>query len=394
MAQEIQMISVSKLKPYERNPRKNDGAVDAVAESIRQFGFKVPIVVDSDMVIITGHTRLKAAKRLKMKQVPVIIADDLTEEQAQAFRLADNKTSELAFWDTQLLGLELSIVGLDYDMTNFGFGDLFNDDGEVEQEIIPTVTPGYNAGDPEDDDYLDDPDELDLDSVDDELDGPTGRKGEYRRERTVRLYRLDHYNPFRVTGKYEIPTIQAVDHVPKRLMGFNYAKSRTETDADAGIHFYLDDYLFERIWVNPDRYIEILQTYDCVLSPDFSLYMNMPMAMKIWNTYRSRLIGQILQDNGIIVIPTLSWAEPETFEFCFDGLSEGGVISVSTIGVKRSDDAMDIWTAGMDEALTRLKPSHIVVYGGAIDYDFGNVPVTYYENEVTERMKAGKDSGW
>lgn len=112
---------ISELKPYANNPRLNDGAVDAVAASIKNFGFKVPLVVTADGEIIAGHTRLKAAQKLKMKTVPVIIADDLTPEQVKAFRLADNKVGELAGWDFEKLDLELAEI--DLDMSQFGFGD-------------------------------------------------------------------------------------------------------------------------------------------------------------------------------------------------------------------------------------------------------------------------------
>lgn len=96
---QIEYMSIDKLTPYENNPRINDGAVDAVVNSIREFGFKNPIIVDKDNVIICGHTRLKAAARLNLSTVPVIRAEDLTEDQVRAFRLADNKTAELAEWD-------------------------------------------------------------------------------------------------------------------------------------------------------------------------------------------------------------------------------------------------------------------------------------------------------
>lgn len=109
--------------PYENNPRKNDEAVDYVAKSIKEFGFKVPIIVDKDNVIVTGHTRLKAAKQLGMKEVPVIMADDLTDEQIKAFRLADNKVGEMATWDFDLLNVELDDI-LDIDMKDFGFNEI------------------------------------------------------------------------------------------------------------------------------------------------------------------------------------------------------------------------------------------------------------------------------
>lgn len=116
----IEYRNVSDLMPYANNPRLNDGAVDAVAASIKEFGFKVPIVVDADGVIVTGHTRLKAAKKLGIKTVPVIVADDLSPEQVKAFRLADNKTSELADWDLGKLDIELDGI-TDIDMGDFGF---------------------------------------------------------------------------------------------------------------------------------------------------------------------------------------------------------------------------------------------------------------------------------
>ena len=125
---EIKERELKSLKPYEKNPRINDGAVDAVASSIQNFGFKVPLIIDKGGVIVAGHTRYKAALKLGLKTVPCIIADDLTEEQIKAFRLADNKTAELSSWDMPLLGDELKDI-LDIDMSDFGFDlDLFGDE--------------------------------------------------------------------------------------------------------------------------------------------------------------------------------------------------------------------------------------------------------------------------
>lgn len=113
-------MKIGDIIPYEKNPRKNDEAVKYVAESIKQFGFKVPIVIDKNNVIVAGHTRYKASKKLGLKEVPCIVADDLTEEQIKAYRLADNKVAEQAEWDFDLLGEELSDI-LDIDMGDFGF---------------------------------------------------------------------------------------------------------------------------------------------------------------------------------------------------------------------------------------------------------------------------------
>ena len=128
--------NIKELKEYENNPRNNDGAVEAVAESIRQFGFKVPIIIDKDGVIVAGHTRKKAAEMLGLKKVPCIVADDLTPEQIKAFRLADNKTAELAEWDFSKLETELAeLDNIEFDMSAFGF-DLSEFGFEEEKEII------------------------------------------------------------------------------------------------------------------------------------------------------------------------------------------------------------------------------------------------------------------
>lgn len=130
--EQIKEVPIGDVKPYENNPRNNDGAVEATANSIKEFGWQQPIVVDKDMVIIAGHTRLKAAKQLGLKRVPIVVAD-LSEEQAKAYRLADNKTGELADWDMGLLDDELAEIA-DIDMSDFGFDLDIPDDGEEAQE--------------------------------------------------------------------------------------------------------------------------------------------------------------------------------------------------------------------------------------------------------------------
>ena len=119
---EIVNKKIEELKMYEKNPRKNDDSVDYVANSIKEFGFKVPIVIDKDNVIVTGHTRYKASKKLGLQEVPCIVADDLTPEQIKAFRIADNKVTEKSSWDLDLLKEEFDGL-LDFDMTDFGFGE-------------------------------------------------------------------------------------------------------------------------------------------------------------------------------------------------------------------------------------------------------------------------------
>ena len=142
----VKELKTAELKEYANNPRNNESAVDKVAASIKQFGFKVPIVVDADSVIVAGHTRLKAAKKLGLENVPCIIADDLTPEQIKAYRLADNKTAEYSEWDFDKLEMELAALNeLDFDMEQFGFEELTtNDDLSANlEEARPSLADQY-----------------------------------------------------------------------------------------------------------------------------------------------------------------------------------------------------------------------------------------------------------
>lgn len=135
---EIIMKKVGELKPYENNPRINDDAVDKVANSIKEFGFKVPIVIDKNNVIVTGHTRLKASIKLGLNEVPCIIADDLTDKQVKAFRLADNKTSDFSIWDNKKLLTELENLGDIF--TGFDVSEIFGEElNEKDNKFIDDI---------------------------------------------------------------------------------------------------------------------------------------------------------------------------------------------------------------------------------------------------------------
>ena len=146
----VQWLTVKELQPYVNNPRKNDKAVEAVAASIKNFGFNVPITVDKDHVIITGHTRLKAAIKLGMAEVPVIVLDNLDEAQVKAFRLADNKVGELADWDLDQLAVELEDLKNEIDMTEYGFEMEEQEADNVKEDdfvINPPAKPKAKIGD-------------------------------------------------------------------------------------------------------------------------------------------------------------------------------------------------------------------------------------------------------
>ena len=150
---DIKQIPITDVVPYDKNPRNNDGAVESTANSIKEFGWQQPIVVDKNNIIIVGHTRLKAAEKLKLETVPVLVAENLSEEQVKAYRLADNKTGELADWDMALLNEELEGIA-ELDMDDFGFElaedseEVVDDDFDVEVPDEPTSKLGqiYQLG--------------------------------------------------------------------------------------------------------------------------------------------------------------------------------------------------------------------------------------------------------
>ena len=144
MVDKIEMVAISDLKPYENNARLNDNAVPALMESIKRFGFVVPIVITREKSIVCGHTRVKAASKLGMGQIPCVYADGLTEAEIRALRLADNKVSEIAMWDMEKLDAELASIGSEIDMSDFGF-DFGSVEGEFSKEENGNNQTGFSG---------------------------------------------------------------------------------------------------------------------------------------------------------------------------------------------------------------------------------------------------------
>lgn len=342
----IQTIDIKDLKPYEKNPRKNDDAVKYVAESIKQFGFKVPIVIDKDNVIVAGHTRYKACKKLGIEQVPCVIADDLTDEQIKAFRIADNKVSEYAEWDYELLDEELSDI-IDIDMSDFAF-DLDFEDEEIEHE----------------------------------------RNTEETQRRVENILNLE-YAQFDGEGKYDIPILEPVYELPeiKEWVGFNYVLSDAEPEGKA-IHFFIDDYQFERLWNQPEKYVEKLKQYVCVATPDFSPYGDMPLATQIFNIYRKNWIGAYLQMNGIKVIPTVRASTDErSLDFYLDGFPHDSIVLISNMWTK-SKEEKEYFMKEYRTMVEKLNPNKIFIYGKQMDELKENIE--YIETFTNKRWNNGE----
>ena len=167
-------------------------------------------------------------------------------------------------------------------------------------------------------------------------------------------------------GKYGIPKIQTqVTDFDKttKWIPFNYMTGNKKNQSKMGVHFYIHDYQFERIWTAPDMYIDRFREYRYVCTPEFSLYNNTPLALQIWNHYRKHWIGAYLQIYGVNIIPTITWALPQSFEFCFEGEPKNGVVAVSTVGKIKTPEYMDIFWMGYDEMIKRLHPTQILMNG-------------------------------
>lgn len=177
---------------------------------------------------------------------------------------------------------------------------------------------------------------------------------------------------FEGVGEYGIPKIQATSYKGSEFIPLNYAKS-CKDKTGKGVHFFIDDYQFNRLWNAPDRYLDMLSDFTHVLSPDFSTYTDFPKAIQIYNHYRKHWVGAYLQMYGINVIPTISWSTPESFEWCFDGEPVGGVVAVSSVGCMNSKKRKELFMAGYREMIDRLHPETIIFYGQIPEECTGNI---------------------
>ncbi|MCI7124089.1 DUF4417 domain-containing protein [Mogibacterium sp.] len=162
-------------------------------------------------------------------------------------------------------------------------------------------------------------------------------------------------------GYFEFPRIYPCEEIPNKLIPFS--KSISCTNHNQWIHFYEDDYLIERIWNNPTRYLKTIKKYNGVILPDFSIYRDMPYAQQLWNIYRSRAIGSYLQTNGINVIPNIRYGDKRTYGCVCDGISKNSIIAIGTHGTLKNRADRNNFINGLDTVIQTLQPTTIVAYG-------------------------------
>lgn len=174
-------------------------------------------------------------------------------------------------------------------------------------------------------------------------------------------------------GQYGIPFIEPQSYNSEcEWIPFNYVKSTKERE-NKGVHCFVDDYQMNRLWNNIDRYVDMLRQFRYVMSPDFSTYTDFPKVIQIYNHYRKHWVGAYLQENGVNVIPTISWSTLDSFEWCFDGEPVGGVVAVSSVGAANSKVKKKLFLAGYNEMMERLWPETILFYGKVPKECEGNI---------------------
>ena len=204
--------------------------------------------------------------------------------------------------------------------------------------------------------------------------------------------RLNTRALFYSDNEWGVPALPAATFHPARLVAYNDRHActhATKAGSDAAVHFFLDDYRFETVWSKPERGLSRCRSVGAALTPDFSLWSNMPPVMQLWQVYRSRWCGAWLLTHGVPVVPTVSWSTPDSYPFAFAGITPGSVVAVSTVGTRRDREARALFAAGYREMIRRLSPATVLVYGTAPTDQVGDGPLVRVYPSRWDTRKAG-----
>ena len=187
-------------------------------------------------------------------------------------------------------------------------------------------------------------------------------------------------------GEYHIPQIKPVTELyVKDWIGFNFVSTTKKQRETTGVHFYIDDYQFERVWNYPWRFSKVFNEFGAIMSPDFSTYLDFPKAVRVFNHYRKHWCGAYWQEMGATVIPTIEWGKPEDYDWCFDGEPEGGIVAVSNVGIMRDKELRENYMKGYKEMLVRLQPKEVLMFGHIFDDYPGPVHYIHYQQAKGEQ---------
>lgn len=340
----IENIDINLLTPYKNNAKKHPKKqIEQIMNSIREFGMNDPIGIwGNNNIIVEGHGRYLACKKLGMTEVPCIRLDNLTDEQRKAYTLAHNKVAESEFdWDM----VELEMDDINIDMEQFGF-EFVDEEEEHKEEQAKT------------------------------------------QKRVANILNLE-IAQYKGVGKYDIPELEPVHDIPEitEWISFNYVLSDKAPSKNKGVHFFIDDYQFIRIWNNPDAYVKKLSEYGAVIAPDFSPYGDMPLATQIFNHYRKHWVAKYFQERGVTVIPCIRASTDErSLDFYLEGEPKGGIVAISSMWTN-SKELKDYFKREYDTMYQTLKPSKVLMYGTKVNGLKGNIE--FIESFTSKRWKNG-----
>ena len=284
--------------------------------------------------MLEGNGRVEAAKLVGLTKLPCVRLDHMTKEEQQAYVIAHNALNLETGFDLTLLNKELGKLQ-NFTFEQFGLEKQMHDLLNIDDSFYKT----------------------------------------YLNEQVAKLVR----NEFITEGKYDLPKIkkQEIDLNKIKLISYSNTKYFDDRNRCKTIHFFIHDFRFENTYSSPEFAAEKLKQYYCLLSPDFSLYTDMPLLLQMYSTFKNRWVGAYWQNLGLKVIPTVSWSNERSFEFCFDGVEKGSIVAVSTHGNKKSKEK---FMKGYNEMLRRIKPSAIICYGKPFPEMKGNLKIFPYQH--------------
>lgn len=315
---DIITMRLDDLKPYSNNTKKHpQEQIDEIKESIARYGMNDPIAIwGKSNVIVEGHGRFEALRQMGIKEAPCIRLDHLTDKQRREYTIAHNKVTMDSGFDKDIMKMELP----DLDLGFLGYDEEDLKHKHYEESL----------------------------------------KTRFRVENILNL----GHAQFEGDGEYDIPKLNPVYELPeiKEWIAFDHVFDKKDITGK-GVHFFVDDYKFERLWNNPNRYIDRLSECAAIATPDFSPYSDMPLALQIFNHYRKHWIGAYLQMQGLTVIPTIrASADPRSFSWYLDGEPHGGIVLISSMWASRKD-IQPLFEQEFNTMRETLKPCKILMYG-------------------------------
>lgn len=334
---EIINVPISLVDLWDKNPRKiDDKAYERLKKQIQKLGFYKPLICFEEngrYISVGGNQRLKALRELGYETVGISLIHPKSESEKVEYALSDNDTAGYYEGDRllSLIGEVGDIQFEDYNV-DVGFSMPVKEVVEV-LEVSPVV------------------ENVSLSEV------ITSRETPQRD-----IMNLNRGNIDRTLNIWGIPVIRKEDIEIDNLVPFSVAKLTQERDGKV-VHFFQNDDMFSVVWNKPDKYIDMFRQFKACFSPDFSMYVSMPLAVQLWNVYRNRWCGSYWQDNDIRVIPTISWSDQRSYNFCFLGVERGSDVAVSNLGIGHNREGKDLFVKGFDEMIRRIAPRRVYFYG-------------------------------